>query len=167
MIQNWADLIHNGDKLGEFFTSIPPLEQVLLRSVHFSRFGPTVILRLDLPRFPDRPLPEWVERGCDRLQCHVRFLAVDNVSMRRWEPPVVADVQLTPLERRRIKVRVASDQTSLEFTSSDSLTVGRVSAFRSPGCGPDRVRHYYAGKMDSRKYECVPNAEAATYYEQF
>lgn len=167
MIQNWEDLLSSTDKLREHYSKIPPLTQVTLRSIHLSRHGPTIILRLDLPAFPDRPLPEWTDQGCDRLQCHVRFLAVEDFSMRRWEPPVVADVQMDPLEKRRIKVDVLSGQTNLSFTSSDSLTVGRISTFRAPTEGPDREKHYYVGRMDRLKYDSVPGAEAEVYYERF
>ncbi|MFI9052873.1 Imm50 family immunity protein [Streptomyces sp. NPDC053427] len=168
MTRNWEDLLGNADRLRAFYSTVPPLAHVVLRSVHFSRYGPTAVLRLDLPKFPDRPLPEWAEQGCDRLQCHLRFLAVEGLAMRRWEPPVVADVKLEPLEKRRIKVDVAGGRTTLSFTSSDFLVVGRVSAFRAPAGGaPDRGRHYYAGTMDARRYDCVPGADAGTYHEQF
>ncbi|MFG2142193.1 Imm50 family immunity protein [Streptomyces sp. NPDC048650] len=167
MIQNWEDLLGSTDRLREYYSKVPPLSQVTLRSVHISRYGPTIILRMDLPEFPDSPLPEWVEQGCDRLQCHVRFLAAEDFSMRRWEPPVVADVKLEPLEKRRIEVEVLSSRTSLSFTSSDFLTVGRISAFRARADGPDRGQHHYAGKMDRLKYDSVPGAEAEAYYGQF
>ncbi|MFI6766626.1 Imm50 family immunity protein [Streptomyces sp. NPDC050355] len=167
MIQNWEDLISSTDKLREHYSKIPPLAQVTLRSIHLSQYGPTIILRLDLPTFPDRPLPEWTDQGCDRLQCHVRFLAVEDFSMRRWEPPVMADVQMEPLEKRRIKVDVLSSQTNLSFTSNDSLTVGRISAFRAPDGGPDRGKHHYVGRMDRLKYDSVPDPEVEVYYERF
>lgn len=167
MIQNWADLLSRTDKLSEFYSTIPPLEKITLRSIHFNRYGPTVILRLDLPRFPDRPLPEWTEHGCDRLQCHVRFLAAEDVSMHRWEPPVVADVKLEPFEKRRIKVEILSGQASLSFTSSDFLAVGRISAFRAPADRVDREKHHYVERMDRLKYDSVPGAETQVYYEQF
>ncbi|MFD9209817.1 Imm50 family immunity protein [Streptomyces sioyaensis] len=156
MIQNWEDLISSTDKLREHYSKIPPLAQVTLRSIHLSRYGPTIILRLDLPTFPDRPHPEWTDQGCDRLQCHVRFLAVEDFSMRRWEPPVVADVQMKHLEKRRIEVDILSSQTNLSFTSSDSLTVGRISAFRAPDSGLDQEKHHYVGRMDRLKYDSVP-----------
>lgn len=167
MIQNWEVLLRNADRIREFYSVVPPLERVVLRSVHFSRYGPTVILRLDLPRFPDRPLSEWTEQGCDRLQCHVRFLAVEDASMRRWDPPVMADVKFAPLRQRRIKVEIVSNQTSLAFTSSDHLTVGRVSAFRAPADGPDRGKHHYVGRLDRLKYDSVPGADAGAYYDGF
>ncbi|MGW8556642.1 Imm50 family immunity protein [Streptomyces tubercidicus] len=165
MIRTWGELLRNKEKIGSLYREIPALEQVTLRSVHFDRYGPTVILRLDLPVFPDFPLPEWVDGGCDRLQCHVKFLAVEDVSMCRWKPPVTADVSMTPLERRRVNVVIASEGVKLTFSSSDSLTVDRVSAFSSPADGTDRENHIYAGKVDRMRFGALPGVDGKAYYE--
>ncbi|MDT0455984.1 Imm50 family immunity protein [Streptomyces sp. DSM 41527] len=165
MTRTWGELLRNKEKIGSFYKTIPALEQVALRSIHFDRYGPTVILRLDLPAFPDFPLPEWVEGGCDRLQCHVKFLAVEDVSMRQWKPPVAVDVNMARLERRRISVSITGKGTNLTFSSSDSLTVDRVSAFSSSAGGVDRESHLYAGKVDRMRFSALPGVDRKAYYE--
>ncbi|MEU2794761.1 Imm50 family immunity protein [Streptomyces sp. NPDC007100] len=165
MTRTWGELLRNKGMIDKFYRELPTLEQITLRSVHFDRYGPTIILRLDLPVFPDFPLPEWAEEGCDRLQFHLKFLAVEDVSMHQWKPPVTADVTMTALERRRINVAVAGEGVNLTFTSSDSLTVDRISAFRAPGTGPDREKHLYAGKVDSMRFSELPAVDRKSYYE--
>jgi hypothetical protein len=162
----WADLLRNPEAVGAFYERLPPLEAVVLRSVHLDRWGPTLTLRLDLPRFADRPLPEWVESGCDRLQCHLQFVDVADVRMRGWRPPATADVGMGGLERRRVAVRIAGEGVDLAFTSSDSLVVGRMSVYRAQQGGLDTGPHQFVGKVDRIRCTAVPDVWEKTFYER-
>lgn len=169
MTRTWADLLRNPEAVGAFYSTIPPLESAVLRSVHLDRWGPTLTLRLDLPGFPDRPLPEWVDGGCDRFQCHVQFVDVAGFRMDTagWRAPSVVDVAMTGLERRRVGVRIEGDATDVAFTSSDSLVVGRMSAYRAGSSdGVDRGPHHFVGKVDRIRYTAVPDAWEKTYHER-
>ncbi len=166
MTPTWAELLRNPEALTRFYTVIPSLEAVTLRSVHLDRYGPTVTLRLDLPRFPDQPLPEWTDAGCDRFQCQVQFLAVNDFSMSGWEPPVTAAVYLTAQPLRRVSVDIRGEGTAVTFSSSDVLAVGRISAFQTPEGGVDQGRHYYAGKLDSMLYSELPPVDEKNHYER-
>lgn len=51
---NWADLVHGPPALAPYQHEVPEPTGVRLRSVHADGRGSGVVLRLDLPRFPDR-----------------------------------------------------------------------------------------------------------------
>ncbi|MFJ3962274.1 hypothetical protein [Streptomyces sp. NPDC090036] len=75
---NWADLVPGPPALAPYYDEVPGLTGVRLRSVHADGWGSCVILRLDLPRFPDR----WDGGPGDTLQCQIGFSHVGD----QWEP---------------------------------------------------------------------------------
>ncbi|MFD9485762.1 Imm50 family immunity protein [Streptomyces sp. NPDC059991] len=148
-----------------FYQAVPDLVDVRVRSVHLDRRGPTVTLRLDLPG-PDR-LPDGWERGSGRaVQCHVQFLAVEDLVLSHWEPPAVARVELRPLERHRLGVAVVGDGVDLTFDSSASLVAGHVSVFTPDGDGSDGGAHRYARRIDAIRYESVPATYEKVFFER-
>lgn len=163
MIRAWVDLVRNRELIDALYTEVPPLGPVTLRSVHLDRRGPTLTLRCDLPAFPDRPLPEWA--GHDRLQVLVQFLAVDEVLLEDWRPAAVVRMDFEPLERRRVRVSATGD-VRLGFTSSDSLTVGHVSAFHGAPGAVDDGPHAFAGKVDRMRFTTVPDAWQKGFHER-
>jgi hypothetical protein len=44
MTLHWLDLLTNRQVIEAFYTSVPPLDGVLLRSVHLERAGPGLVL---------------------------------------------------------------------------------------------------------------------------
>ncbi|SHM97476.1 Imm50 family immunity protein [Actinacidiphila paucisporea] len=164
MTPAWAGLVRNLAVLTDFYTSPPPLEPVTVRSLYLDRRGPTLTLRFDLSGFPDRPRPEWEQNGCDMFQCQLQFLAVDDFLLRGWHPPVTGSLDIEPTEERRVLVRLGAGGTRLTFSSSDSLTVGKMSAYRSSADGTDRGHHYYVGKVDQMRYDVLPDLGEKTFY---
>nr|WSX77854.1 immunity 50 family protein [Streptomyces sp. NBC_00899] len=164
MTPAWAGLVRNLAVLTDFYTSPPPLEPVKVRSLYLDRRGPTLTLRLDLPGFPDRPRPEWEQNGCDTFQCQLQFLAVDDFKLRGWNPPVTGSLDVEPREERRVLVLLGADGTRHTFSSSDSLTVGKMSAYRAAPDGMDHGRHYYVGKVDQMRYSVLPDPGEKTFY---
>lgn len=166
MTRAWVDLLRDSSGLMALYDSVPPLDGIILSSLHLDQTGPTLTLRMVLPAFPDRPLPEWKAAGCDRFECQLQFLAVDDVRMRGWRPPVTADVRIEPAEpagHRRIAVGVHGRDGSVElrFTSSDSLGAGHLNAFRAGTTG----RHY-AGRVDRMRYKNrLPDPSETVFYE--
>lgn len=164
---HWAGLLRNPEALTGLYATIPPLTGVTLRSLHFDRRGPGLTLRLDLPSFPDREVPqEWAERGLDRFQCQIQFLAVGDLVLDGWAPPAVADITLAPRERRRIAVTVDTPPGRTVFTSSDSLLAGRLSAYRDPADGIDRGPHAYVSRVDRIRFDGTPDVFQRDFYER-
>ncbi len=166
MTRAWVDLLRDSSGLTAVYDSVPPLDGIALSSLHLDQTGPTLTLRMVLPAFPERPLPEWEAAGCDRFECQVLFLAVADVRLRGWRPPVTADVRMEaaePAEHRRITVDVLgrNGSTELHFTSSDSLGAGHFNAYRAGA----EARHY-AGRVDRVRYRNrLPAPTETVFYE--
>ncbi|MEV8586765.1 Imm50 family immunity protein [Streptomyces sp. NPDC051180] len=156
----------NPEVLVGLFGEIPPLDTFRLRSLNVDWRGPTLTLRVDLSSFPASVSPEWEESGVDTVQCHLQFLAVEDLSLTEWEPPVRSAACTVELqeEKRRMRVRVTGAGVDLGFTSSDSVVVGHVSAFRASTDGGDDGRHLFSRRIDDMRFATIPEAEEKTFY---
>jgi hypothetical protein len=156
----------NSEHLATLFGVFPPLDEFRLRAMNVDWRGPTVTLRVDLSSFPTSPPPEWVDAGVDTVQCHLQFLAVADLSLTEWNPPVrSASFDAQPLgEERRIRVRVTGPGVDLGFTSNESVLVGHVSAFKVAADGTDGGRHLFSRKIDSLRHESIPETDEKTFH---
>ncbi|GAB2584551.1 hypothetical protein GCM10027168_16640 [Streptomyces capparidis] len=150
--------------LRELYAELPPLVSVPVRSFTLSRYGPTLTLRLDLPVPAGGSLPPWTGGDAGRVQCHLCFLAVDDLRLSRWDPPAAADVTLAARPSRRVRARVAGPGVELAFTASDSLTVAHVSVFRPGADGTDQVPHRFASPLDRKLFGTVPDVCEKTFH---
>lgn len=162
--------LRNGEVLTSFYDAgLPPLEFVRLRSVHLNWRGPSVTLRLDLPA-PSLPLPDdWVAAGVNTVQGQLQFLAVADVELDAWEPPVAMRLGATSLEggQHRIRVTAAAEGNSfLRFTSSTDVLVGHVSGFRLGPAGSDDGLHVFRSRLDSMRHTTIPDFCEKTFYER-
>ncbi|MEV4944368.1 hypothetical protein [Streptomyces sp. NPDC053755] len=83
------------------------------------------------------------------IQCHLQLLAVEEFSLTAWDPPAhSASFDAKPLEEHRVRVRVTGSGVDLGFTSSASVMVGHVSAFKLQD-GADGGRHVFSQELDS------------------
>ncbi|MFF8291525.1 Imm50 family immunity protein [Streptomyces sp. NPDC016309] len=162
---NDLKLVNAGDLIN-LYGKVPDLRRFRLRSINLDWRGPTVTLRLDLPSFPKKIPPEWRGTDVDTVQCHVQFLAVEDLTMPEWEPPVRSaflDTQLLA-EKRRIRVQVTGSGVALGFTSSESVQVGHVSAFKISDDGTDETQHFFSKRLDAVRYASIPATEEKTFY---
>ena len=162
-------LITNGEVLRSAYGAAGPAlgGVVRVRSINLNWRGPTVILRIDLTDFPEPAPREWLDAGLDTVQCHLEFLAVENLSVREWKPPAGAAIAVTPMgEDRRVRVEVVGDGVDLSFDSSDSVLVGHVSAFRTRSDGSDGGPRMFVNRMDSRRYDSLPDPSEAVHFER-
>ncbi|MFE5973361.1 Imm50 family immunity protein [Streptomyces sp. NPDC056460] len=157
----------NAEVLEDLYGANPPLDTFRLRSLNVDWRGPTVTLRVDLSSFPASVPPEWEEHRVDTVQCHLQFLAVEELSLTEWNPPVHRAALAVDLqdERRRMRVRVTGAGVGLGFTSSDSVLVGHVSAFRaSVDGGDDGDRHLFSRRIDAMRFQTIPATEEKTFH---
>ncbi|MFF8831942.1 Imm50 family immunity protein [Streptomyces sp. NPDC015131] len=157
----------NSHDLLDLYGRLPPLGSLDLRSVNLSWQGPTVTLRVDLPTFPSTVPPEWKDADVDTIQCHLQFLAVEDFSLALWEPPVrSASLRAQALDTadRRIHVRVTGARVALDFTSTEAVKVGHVSAFKIGPDGSDEGRHLFVRRLDRMRHESIPSTEERTFY---
>ncbi|MEW1643068.1 Imm50 family immunity protein [Streptomyces sp. NPDC091219] len=160
------DFIANPEVLRTLYEGdLPRLEvDIRVRSVNLDWHGPTVTLRVDLPSFPpDRPT--WMTADCNRIQCHLQFLAAEGISIPEWNQPVTARLEAVPQDgRKRIRVTISGTGADLTFTCSDSVLVGRISAFAINQDGSDDGPRSFLGRIDARRHESLPEPYEKTYY---
>lgn len=156
----------NAEILATLYGEVPPLDGFRLRSINVDWRGPTVTLRVDLTSFPATRPPEWEGADIDTVQCHLQFLAVEDLSLAQWNPPVrSASFDAQPLgEERRVRVRVTGPEVDLGFTSNASILVGHVSAFKVAADGTDGGRHLFSRKIDALRHETIPETDEKTFH---
>ncbi|MFR9789350.1 Imm50 family immunity protein [Streptomyces sp. MB22_4] len=150
-------------------SELPALSSVRLRSVNLNWRGPEVALRLDLPAPPFRLPDDWTASGANTVQAHLRFLAVADLVLSAWEPPVTARISMAPLpgDEHRIQVTAsAAGGTFLEFTASADVLARHVSGFRLGPDGSDDGPHLFLSKVDARRHSTIPDPCEKTFYER-
>ncbi|MER7836820.1 Imm50 family immunity protein [Streptomyces sp. NPDC096040] len=157
----------NPEVLQSLYGGIPIMGDVRIRSVNLNWRGPTVTLRVDLPSFPDSAPQEWIDAGVDTVQCQFQFLAVENMSLTEWDPPVVGAIDLAPWGgKRRMRVTADGSGVTLRFDCNESVRVGHVSAFKIQQDGSDDGRHLFVSKIDARRHTSLPPSDEKTFYER-
>lgn len=157
----WTDFIVNAD-FAVYYEEVPDLTGVRLRSVHLDGWDPTVTLRLDLPRSPDR----WEGTPGDTMQCQIQFMMVQDFLMVGWQPPVTADVALRPLPEHRLAVEVAAPGVGLSFTANASVKAGKISVFTQDADGGDSGSRSFSRALESRLFPALPPVYVNTFYER-
>lgn len=152
--------------LRSLYSTVPSLQSVRLRSFHLNWRGPTLTMRIDLPHYPDKPTPALTGTDHDTLQIHLQFLAVDDLDAHGWIPDAPVDIILAPLDKRRTRTSISAAQINFSFTSSDTLTIGHISTFRSSKEGSDEGSHAFLSPLDARRFTSVPNTHESTFYER-
>jgi hypothetical protein len=126
MTRIWAEYVRNfAESLGRYYPGGIESGDVHLWSLNLIRAGPTVAARLDLPDFTAHPRGDWVEAGCDRIQCRVDFLGVHNLALNAWNGAGNARLRVAPIAENRLKVLLEGDYMNLGFACSDSLVVSQ------------------------------------------
>ncbi|MDD9379383.1 hypothetical protein M8Z33_22575 [Streptomyces sp. ZAF1911] len=161
----WNDFVVNAEVFAPYYDELPPLTDVLLRSVHLDGWASAVTLRLDLPRFPDR----WEAGPGDTMQCQLQFSHVEDFVMDGWRPPVTADVELAALvgpPEHRIAVRVAAAGAEVAFTANASVVAGRLGVFTRGADGGDGGPRHFTRLIERRLYPVLPPTHDNTFYER-
>lgn len=160
------DLVRNPDGLHRLYGAVPDLSGDLrLRSVNLSPHGPTLTLRVDLPDFPRHPPHPWVDAGADTVQCHLAFLAVENVTLTEWSPPAVGRLTVTPASgRHRLRLAFHGRGTTLSLECADQVTVSHISTFRRGPDGTDDGPRLFAGAVDARRHATLPATDERSFH---
>ncbi|MFI9119353.1 Imm50 family immunity protein [Streptomyces bikiniensis] len=161
------DLV-NADDLINLYGSTSPLEEIRLRSINLNWRGPAITLRVDVSSFPAEPPRDWESAELDTVQCHLKFLAVEDFSLSRWDPPAPpTSLVVKPLRKdRRVQVQLTGTGVDIRFTSHESVHIGHVSAFKIAPDGTDGGPHLFLRNLDRRRYKTIPGTEEKTFYER-
>ncbi|MDF2269639.1 Imm50 family immunity protein [Streptomyces coacervatus] len=153
------------EPLRRLYGDFPGLDEFRLRSINIDRAGPSLTLRIDLLDFPAHPPEDWVANQCDVVQCHIHFLAVDQLALGEWNPSTRARLTTTPTaEPRMIDVSVRGPGVSLDFQSHEQVTIRHISGFRMAPDGSDEVPHHFLSKLDARRFSTIPRTYEKTFY---
>ncbi|MFI2206760.1 Imm50 family immunity protein [Streptomyces sp. NPDC020192] len=165
----WPELLVHSEQLTALYTELPPLEHLVLRSVHLSPYGPGVKLRAELPRFPDLAPSAWTEAGCDRFEAQIEFLAVgEDLRMRGVPGGTVVDIEFSPFvenHEHRITVAVSGPGFSLDFTAHTALKASHLNAYRSGHTDPYAARRWFASRLDQHLHQVLPPTTTKVFYE--
>ena len=103
----WISACDNPRALERLYGSTEGLESVDLHEVVLHRDGPRLVLRFDLPRFPDRPVPPRWSPAANVLQAEVSFWGVADLRLAGW----------TPGGRGVLAATTAGNENQVTFTS--------------------------------------------------
>ncbi|MFJ6053374.1 Imm50 family immunity protein [Streptomyces sp. NPDC092307] len=158
----WTDYVVNAKAIESYYQEVPDLTDVRLRSVNLDGWDSAVILRLDLPRFPDR----WDGTPGDTMQCQIQFLMVQDFLMEGWQSSVTANVTLHELPEHRLAVQVTAPGAAMSFTSNASLKVGRISAFERDTDGGDSGLQHFTRPLETKRYPTIPPPYVSTFFKR-
>lgn len=166
----WPELLVHSEQLTALYTELPPLQHLVLRSVHLSPYGPGVRLRVEFPRFPDLAPAAWIDADCDRFEVQIEFMAVgEDLRMRGVPDRTMVDVELSPLvqtQERRIRVAVSGPGFSLEFTAHAALKAGHLNAYRSRDADPYIAQRWFESRLDQHLHQVLPPTTTKVFYER-
>ncbi|MFF3494666.1 Imm50 family immunity protein [Streptomyces sp. NPDC002795] len=153
------------DPLRRLYGKRPRLDEFRLRSINIDLWGPSLKLRVDLAEFPEIPPEGWAATGYDVVQCHIRFSAVERLSLQEWTPPTRAHLSAASTDvPRMLDVSVRGAGVSLDFRCHESVGIGHISAFRVEPDGSDEVPHGFLGRVDTRLFATVPRPHEKIFY---
>ncbi|WGP09838.1 Imm50 family immunity protein [Streptomyces sp. SH5] len=166
MTNHWADLLRNPHPLGSFYSTIPPLKSVRLRSFHIDWRGPALTTRIDFPEYPEYAPPEWSTLGHNTLQAHLQFAAVDDLTVHGWIPSTFVDIDISFLNDWTIQTNISGAGLEIQFNCSNSLTIGHISSFQATESGSDEVPHSFLHPIDARRFSSIPDTHVSNFYDR-
>ncbi|MGV9319727.1 Imm50 family immunity protein [Streptomyces sp. NPDC003660] len=132
---SWTSLIHNPQGITAVYGGDPPpLSSVRIREVSLREDGPTVVLRFDLPVFPNEAPKKWVTQGFNTVQLEISFSGIRSLVIEGLGTEVVADVALS--EGDGVTLVVASSAMRVEAVAQTAF-LSNISAYSDGGeeCG--------------------------------
>ncbi|MFI6850589.1 immunity 50 family protein [Kitasatospora sp. NBC_00085] len=152
------------------YTEVPPLEDVVLRSVHFNVYGPTLVCRLELPRFPDLAPDDWRAAGCDRFELQLHFVLGPQEDLRMQGMPsgrtvTVRHERSGGLGQRLLRVSIDGEGCAIRFSCYEELQAAHLNAYNSSDGDASSAPRRFAGRVDQRLYETLPPPTRMPFYD--
>ncbi|MFI9252825.1 Imm50 family immunity protein [Streptomyces sp. NPDC053069] len=127
---SWTSLLRNPEGIASLYEGVPPnLVGVHLHEVALQEDGPTLRLRLDLPRYPDRPPRKWTAQGFNTVQLELSLSGLETVTLEGFGTHIAADVSLGGEgDGKGILVNVISSGTRIRAVAATAF-VSKLSAY--------------------------------------
>jgi hypothetical protein len=110
----WYERCENPHALHELYASGDGLDRVELFEVTLQREGSRLRVRLQLPRYPDRPPARWSPQA-NAVQVTVDFWLVRDLEIEGWGDGSIGILSLTG-EAGELRLAFESDATRLRAT---------------------------------------------------
>lgn len=124
---SWTSLLHNPEGISSVYQGNPPdLTGVRLHEAVLQVDGPTLKLRLDLPRYPDDPPRKWVAQGFNTVQVEISFSGLEEVTLTGFGTTVTADVLLSA--DKGVTLEVTSPATRIRAVATTAF-ISKLTAY--------------------------------------
>lgn len=90
----WCDVIENPLAITSLYLSPPELSNVRIMAVSMHEDGPTVLIKIELPFFPDKPPLRWRQSGFNAAIMELRLFGVSELRLDGWTINNVARISL-------------------------------------------------------------------------
>ncbi len=110
----WYELADNPLAITRVYSEVPSLQSVALREVILDRDGPRMILKLDLPLFPDKPPERWKFRGYSAVHLQLDLWGLESLQVAQWTAKNQVWVQIERTVKGRIALQVTSSQRCIQ-----------------------------------------------------
>jgi len=92
---HWIEHLQNPQALSRLYKVVPELDRVELTRLELDRDGPTLLLTIVLPRFPDRPPGRWMRSGFNTATLRLRLFAVSSYLQSGWQTENTVRVEMS------------------------------------------------------------------------
>ena len=90
----WCDVIENPLAITSLYLSPPELSNVRIMAVSMNEDGPTVLIKIELPVFPDKPPLRWRRSGFNAAIMELRLFGISELRLEGWTVNNVAAILL-------------------------------------------------------------------------
>ncbi|MFF2567518.1 Imm50 family immunity protein [Streptomyces sp. NPDC058084] len=126
---SWTSLLANPSGIERIYEGrVPDLTGVHFHSVELNREGPSLLLRFDMPSYPENPPHKWQKQGFNVVQMTLGLSGVEEPTLHGFAIDPVADISLRSQERITLDVHSAS--LRLHATAA-TVYVANISAYRA------------------------------------
>ncbi|MET9351289.1 Imm50 family immunity protein [Streptomyces termitum] len=125
----WTSLLADSSGIERIYSGrAPDLTGLNLHSIEFNREGPSLLLRFDMPSYPENPPEKWKKQGFNTIQVTIGLSGVKNPVLNGFTTSPVVDITLK--SQGEITLDVESDSLKLHATAA-TVYVSKISAYRT------------------------------------
>ncbi|MFJ9818288.1 Imm50 family immunity protein [Streptomyces sp. NPDC101151] len=124
---SWTSYLHNPEGVSAVYGGVPPeLCGVRVHEVILHEDGPTLKLRLDLPRYPERPPRKWAAQGFNTVQVEVALSGLRVIALEGFGTEIEADISLSG--ENGVTLNLTSPETRVHAVA-DTAYISKLTAY--------------------------------------
>lgn len=118
-VSDWRGLLEDPAEAERLFAAPPDLSGFDLFSVHIDERDGSVTLGFAVDGLPDRPPPEWVDKGLNAFEFFLAFAGVADLAVDGWSSLRKERISIEPGGGPRgVRVEIAGPDDSVRFTAA-------------------------------------------------